>query len=355
MRPPVLQLLFCAVAILFLSGRPAAAQQPAASPAKSQPIFEDVTQAAGIDFHPTCGTLEKLYIMDALCGGIAFLDYDQDGWLDILFVNGSTLEELRGTGGGALKLYRNQGNGTFTDVTVKAGLTRRGWGMGVAVGDYDNDGWPDFYVTYLSGGALFRNTGKGGFEDVTAAAGVGNPGRFGTSAAFGDYDADGHLDLYVANYVELDLNNLPAFGSGPNCQYRGIAVSCGPRGLVGSRDRLYRNNGDGTFADVTEKLGIDPDAYYGLGVIWGDYNGDGRLDVYVANDSSPSLLYENLGDGTFREVGYWPGWRTAPTDASKPAWAWTSAITTTTAARPGENEFLRRQQQSLSQQRRRHV
>jgi hypothetical protein len=307
MRIPGLR-IFVSLALLFpVLAIPLKSQRPATPAAKPAAIFEDVTRAAGIDFHLTCGTPKKLYIMDALCGGVAFLDYDQDGWLDILLVNGSTLEELKQRGGGGLKLYRNQGDGTFADVTAAAGLVRRGWGMGVAVGDYNNDGWPDFYVSYLSGGALFRNTGKGTFEDVTEAAGVGNSGRFGTSAAFGDYDSDGHLDLYVANYVSLDLDNLPPFGSGPNCQYRGIPVSCGPRGLTGSRDRLYRNNGDGTFSDVTEKLGIDPEAYYGLGVVWGDYNGDGRLDVYVANDSSPSLLYENLGEGKFREVGLLAG------------------------------------------------
>jgi hypothetical protein len=265
--------------------------------------FVDVTRAAGIDFHLTCGGPEKRYILESMCGGVAFLDYDNDGWLDILLVNGSTLEDLRRGTSPASKLYHNNRDGTFTDVTAQAGINFRGWGMGVCVGDYDNDGWEDIYITHVGGGVLYHNKGDGTFRDVTAEAGVGNTGRWGTSCAFGDYDNDGYLDLYVANYVDLDLHHLPEFGSSVFCQYRGIRVSCGPRGLPGGRDRLYHNNRDGTFTDVTERLGIDPHSYYGLGVVWFDYDNDGRLDLYVANDSSPSLLYHNNGDGTFTEVG----------------------------------------------------
>ncbi len=265
--------------------------------------FADVTRAAGIDFHLTCGGLEKRYIMESMCGGIAVFDYDNDGWMDIFLVNGSTLEDLRAGKCHPSKLYRNNHDGTFTDVTAKAGLTHCGWGFGAAVGDYDNDGWEDLYITYLDGAVLYHSNRDGTFTDVTAKAGVGNPGRWGTSAAFGDYDNDGYLDLYVANYVDLDLDHLPEFGQGPFCQYRGIAVSCGPRGLKGGRDRLYHNNGDGTFTDVTEKLNIDPGSYYGLGVLWLDYDLDGCLDLYVANDSSPSLLYHNDCKGGFTEVG----------------------------------------------------
>ena len=265
--------------------------------------FVDATRAAGIDFHLTCGSPEKRYIMESTCGGVAVFDYDNDGWMDILLVNGSTLEDLRAGKCHASKLYRNNHDGTFTDVSAKAGLTHCGWGFGVAVGDYDNDGWEDVYITYLDGAVLYHNNHDGTFTDVTAKAGVGNPGRWGTSAAFGDYDNDGNLDLYVANYVELDLEHLPEFGSGPFCQYRGIPVSCGPRGLKGSRDRLYHNNGDGTFTDVAEKLNIDPDGYYGLGVLWLDYDKDGCLDLYVADDSSPSMLYHNNCKGGFSEVG----------------------------------------------------
>jgi len=273
------------------------------STAGSAISLADVTRAAGIDFHLTCGSLEKHYIMETMCGGVAVFDYDNDGWMDIYFVNGSTLDDLRAGKCHTGKLYHNNHDGTYTDVTARSGLTHCGWGFGVAVGDYDNDGWDDLYVTYLNGGILYHNNHDGTFTDVTAKAGVGNTGNWGTSAAFGDYDNDGKLDLYVANYVALDLEHLPAFGEGPFCQYRGIPVSCGPRGLKGARDRLYHNNGDGTFTDVTEKLNIDPDSYYGLGVLWLDYDNDGCLDLYVANDSSPSLLYHNNCHGGFDEVG----------------------------------------------------
>ena len=280
---------------------PAGAAKKASSGASL--AFADVTRAAGIDFHLTCGSAEKRYIMDSMCGGIAVFDYDNDGWMDIYLVNGSTLADLRAGRCHPGKLYHNNHDGTFTDVTAKSGLTHCGWGFGVAVGDYDNDGWEDLYITYLDGGVLYHNNGNGTFTDVTAKAGVGNSGRWGTSVAFGDYDNDGYLDLYIANYVDLDLDHLPEFGQGPFCQYRGIPVSCGPRGLKGSRDRLYHNNGDGTFTDVTEKLAIDPGGYYGLGVLWLDYDKDGCLDLYVANDSSPSLLYHNDCKGGFTEVG----------------------------------------------------
>jgi hypothetical protein len=265
--------------------------------------FQDITRAAGIDFQPTCGTADKLYIMDSLCGGVAFFDYDNDGWMDILLVNGSTLADIKAGKCHASKLYHNNHDGTFTDVSAKSGLAPCGWGFGVATGDYDNDGWEDVYITDLKGGALYHNNRDGTFTDVTAKAGVGNNGQWGTSAAFGDYDNDGYLDLYIANYVDVDLDHLPEFGSSIYCQYRGIPVSCGPRGMKGSRDRLYHNNGDGTFTDVTEKLDIDPNLGYGLGVLWLDYDHDGCLDFYVANDSTPSLLYHNDCHGHFHEVG----------------------------------------------------
>jgi enediyne biosynthesis protein E4 len=265
--------------------------------------FVDVTRLSGINFHLTCGGTEKRYIMESMCGGIAIFDYDNDGWMDILLVDGSTLEDLQLNKCHTPKLYRNNHNGTFVDVSARAGFKRCGWGFGVAIGDYDNDGWDDVYITYLDGGALYHNNHDGTFSDVTAKAGVGNNGRWGTSTAFGDYDNDGKLDLYVVNYVDLDLQHLPEFGSGPFCQYRGIKVSCGPRGLKGSRDRLYHNNGDGTFTDVSEKLNIDADAYYGLGLLWLDYDKDGCLDLYVADDSTPSQLYHNDCKGGFTEVG----------------------------------------------------
>ncbi|HEX6505149.1 MAG TPA: VCBS repeat-containing protein, partial [Terriglobales bacterium] len=287
-------------------------QHPAARPssivkapqtATTSPNFVDVARASGINFHLTCGGPEKRYIMESMCGGVAVFDYDNDGWMDVLFIDGSTLEDMRAGKCHYPVLYHNNHDGTFSDVSAKAGFRRCGWGFGVAVGDYDNDGWEDVYITYLDGGALYHNNHDGTFSDVTAKAGVGNAGRWGTSAAFGDYDNDGHLDLYVVNYVDLDLDHLPAFGQGPFCQYRGIPVSCGPRGLKGSRDRLYHSNGDGTFTDVSDKLNIDPDGYYGLGVLWLDYDKDGCEDIYIANDSSPSLLYHNDCKGGFTEVG----------------------------------------------------
>ena len=305
-----------AVAVLCLSNesfpqRPSSPRKPApraasADQGKSSPTgisFADVTRAAGIDFRLTCGGPEKLYIMDSMCGGVAVFDYDNDGWMDIFLVNGSEIGDFKAGKCHRPKLYHNNHDGTFTDVTAKSGIDHCGWGFGAAVGDYDNDGNDDLYITYLNGAVLYRNNGDGTFSDVTSKAGVSNAGRWGTSAAFGDYDNDGNLDLYVANYVELDLNHLPEFGQGPFCQYRGFGVSCGPRGLKGGRDRLYHNNGDGTFTDVAEKLNLDPGSYYGLGVMWLDYDLDGCLDLYVSDDSTPSMLYKGDCKGGFTDVG----------------------------------------------------
>ena len=271
--------------------------------ATEKALFVDVTRAAGIDFHLNCGSNEKLYIVETQCGGAAAFDYDNDGWMDILLIDGSSIEDYRAGKCHPPQLYHNNHDGTFTDVSAKSGLNFCGWSYGVAIGDFDNDGWEDVYITGFHGSALYHNNHDGTFTDVTAKAGVANADRWGTSAAFGDYDNDGNLDLFVANYVDVDMNNLPPFGVGPFCQYRGIPVNCGPRGLKGARDRLYHNNGDGTFTDVTEKLHIDPDSYYGLGVLWLDYDKDGCLDLYVADDSSPSLLYHNDCKGGFTEVG----------------------------------------------------
>jgi hypothetical protein len=284
---------------------PVSAAKPSAkAPAAGEKaLFVDVTRAAGIDFHLNCGSKEKLYIVETQCGGAAAFDYDNDGWMDILLIDGSSIEDYRAGKCHPPKLYHNNRDGTFTEVSAKSGLNFCGWSYGVAIGDFDNDGWEDVYITGFHGSALYHNNHDGTFTDVTAKAGVANPDRWGTSAAFGDYDNDGNLDLFVANYVDVDMNHLPPFGVGPFCQYRGIPVNCGPRGLKGARDRLYHNNGDGTFTDVTEKLHIDPDSYYGLGVLWLDYDKDGCLDLYVADDSSPSLLYHNDCKGGFTEVG----------------------------------------------------
>jgi hypothetical protein len=276
--------------------------RPAAGSSALTPIrFEDITRQAGIQFSLRCGSLEKRYIMEAMCGGIGFIDYDVDGWPDIVLLNGSSLDAPKGVN--AVKVFHNNHDLTFTDVTDKLGIRASGWGMGVAVADYNNDGYPDLYLTFLDHAVLLRNEKGQHFTDVTREAGVANEGRWGTSAAFGDFDNDGYADLYVANYVDLDLNALPEFGSTIFCQYRGIKVSCGPRGLKGSRDRLYHNNRDGTFTDITEQAGIDPGSFYGLGVVWLDYDNDGCQDIYVADDSSPSLLYKGDCKGNFASVG----------------------------------------------------
>jgi len=238
-----------------------------------------------------------------MSGGVLLIDYDRDGYPDIYFTNAPTVEmAIKGqTARGAL--YHNNHDGTFTDVTDRAGLATPCFAMGGAVGDYNNDGWPDLYLTCLGGNKLFRNNGNGTFTDVTKQAGVAD-GRWSTGAAFGDYDGDGNLDLMVTNYVDFHLNDLPVFGSAPNCKYRGIDVQCGPRGLQGAGDALFHNNGDGTFTDVSKAAGVnDPNGYYGMSVIFSDFNNTGRPDIYVANDSTPKFLYKNLGNGKFQEIG----------------------------------------------------
>lgn len=270
--------------------------------AGSHDQFVEVSKQAGIHFTLTSGGAEKRYIIEAKGGGgVAWLDYNNDGFPDLFFVNGSTFENWKRGDSPRSALYKNNGDGTFTDVTAGSGLDHTGWGMGVCVGDYDNDGFDDLYVTYYGGNVLYHNNGDGTFTDVTEKSGVRGHG-WGMGCAFGDYDNDGHLDLYVANYLDVDINQLGEPGSAPNCTYRSIATFCGPRGLPGGRDILFHNKGDGTFEDVTERAGIDPDSYSGLGVVMGDFDRDGRLDIYVANDSTPSSLYHNNGDGTFTDI-----------------------------------------------------
>jgi enediyne biosynthesis protein E4 len=270
--------------------------------ARPVPRLEDVTTKSGITFQHTADPSKK-YIVESMSGGVILLDYDRDGWLDIYFTNAPTVAmAVKGqSSGGAL--YRNNHDGTFTDVTAKAGLTTNCFAMGGAVGDYNNDGWPDLYITCLGGNILYKNNGDGTFSDVTAKAGIAD-GRWSAGAAFADYDGDGFVDLMVSNYVDFHLNDLPGFGTAPNCKYRGLDVQCGPRGLKGAGDALFHNNGDGTFTDVSKSAGVsDPHGYYGMGVIWSDFNNTGRPDIYVANDSTPSFLYKNLGNGKFQEIG----------------------------------------------------
>ena len=307
MAPPGVR--FPAVFLLGLAAAVLAFRSPVAGAPASSPIaFSDRSAAAHLDFRSTYGGKDtSTYILETTGTGVAFLDYDRDGRLDVFFANGTTLEESPGGQGPRCALYHNNGDGTFTDVTVAAGVARSGWGQGVAVGDYDNDGWPDLYLTFFGRNVLLRNKGDGTFADVTDAAGVA-AGGWSTSAAFADYDNDGRLDLYVARYVDLDLKTAPRPGTQKNCFYHGFPVMCGPRGLPGARDVLYHNNGDGTFTDVTVRAGdLDRERYRGLGVVWGDYDDDGWPDLFVANDAHPNLLYHNNRNGTFSEVAFTAG------------------------------------------------
>ena len=266
------------------------------------PQLEDVTAASGIAFTHTSDP-SKRYIVESMSGGVVLIDYDRDGWPDIYFTNAPTVEMATKGAKSLGVLYHNNHDGTFTDVTAKSGLATSCFGMGGAVGDYNNDGWPDLYETCLGGNVLYRNNGDGTFTDVTAKAGVAD-GRWSTGAAFGDYDGDGFVDLMVVNYVDFHLDDLPGFGSAPFCKYRGIDVQCGPRGLRGAGDSLFHNNGDGTFTDVSKTAGVsDPTGYYGLGAVWADFNNTGKPDIYIANDSTPKYLYKNLGNGKFQDVG----------------------------------------------------
>jgi enediyne biosynthesis protein E4 len=306
---PLLLLLISLIKVTPAIAQGVAQGPPPPSSAKSTkckgrsiPQLEDVTEKVGVHFSHVAAPTNK-YLIESMSGGVLLLDYDRDGWLDIYFTNAPTVEmALRGEKArGAL--YRNNHDGTFTDVTDKAGIGKACYAMGGAVGDYDNDGWPDIYVTCYGGNVLYHNNGDGTFTDVASKAGV-RDGRWSTGAAFGDYDGDGYLDLMVTNYVDFDIHNPPAFGSSVTCKYMTLDVQCGPRGLKGSGDSLFHNNGDGTFSDVSKKAGVDgPNGYYGMGVIWADFNNTGRPDIYVANDSTAGYLYRNDGNGKFTDIG----------------------------------------------------
>jgi enediyne biosynthesis protein E4 len=277
----------------------------------------DIAPQAGLDAVCVFGDPHtKRWIIETTGCGVAFFDYDQDGWLDIFLVNGTTLEEQESD---ALQnpkskiqnrptnhLYKNNRDGTFTDVTAKAGLLRTGWGQGVCVGDYDNDGFDDLFVTYWGQNVLYHNNGDGTFTEVTSKAGLVQQGqrpRWNTGCCFLDYDKDGHLDLFVANYVDLNLSATPAMGSGQYCQWKGIPVMCGPKGLPGGKNTLYHNRGDGTFEDVSEKAGVyKTPGHYAFTALTGDFDNDAWPDIYVACDSAPSILYHNNHDGTFTDI-----------------------------------------------------
>jgi len=290
--------------VLFLSFS-ASAQTPLRK--APLPRFTEVAKQVGLNVSHI-SSLEKRYIVESMSGGAGLIDCDNDGNLDIITVNGSTIDRFRNGGDPMITLYHQDTGFKFRDITQTAGLVRKGWGMGVAVADYDNDGLPDIYVTGYGGNALYRNLGNCKFQDVTDKAGVA-AGGFSTGAAWADYDRDGFVDLFVSRYVHVDMNKLPTFGSDEkNCRFKGILVQCGPWGMQGESDLLFHNRGDGTFEEVSKKAGVDdPEHHYGLGVEWGDYDNDGWPDLYVANDAGPNYLYRNRHDGTFEELGMLSG------------------------------------------------
>jgi enediyne biosynthesis protein E4 len=301
--------VFILIAVVVLmsssSGRPGA---------ESRFHFADATKESGLASfrHLSGNPREKRYIVEVMSGGVAIFDYDNDGLPDVYLVNGSTLDVLRGKAkpdpDAKSRLYHNLGKGKFEDVTDRARVDNTGrWGMGACAADYDNDGRTDLFVTNaFSRNVLYHNNGDGTFSDVTGKAAIGgDAGHWSTGCAWADYDNDGYVDLFVAGYVDLDLNNLPDPGTNQYCRYRGLPVNCGPRGLKGAGDYLYRNNGNGTFTEVSAKAGVhDKPGYYGLGCVWADFDNDGLIDLYVANDSTPNYLYHNNGNGTFNEIGF---------------------------------------------------
>ena len=292
----------------------AEAQTPAKSNNSIGATFVDIGRTAGLNAKTIYGGEHKnKYLLETTGCGVAFYDYDTDGWLDIFLVNGWRLEGFQSGEEPTSHLFKNNRDGTFTDVTVKAGLVHHGWGQGVCIGDYDNDGHDDLFVSYFGKNVLYHNNGDGTFTDVTDKAGVGGNGkRWNTGCAFVDYDRDGKLDLFVANYIDLDLATAPVPESGP-CLYKGVMVACGPPGLKGGKNILFHNNGDGTFTDVSESSGIlSANGTYGLGVLTGDFDNDGWPDIYVANDSAPSALYHNKKDGKFEDIAIEAGCALSP-------------------------------------------
>ncbi len=311
LKSPCRRAFNCAIFLLVLSALCQAeqAKNPNAAPVKQIANFTDVAEKAGLTMQEIFGGIEtKKYIIETTGTGVAIFDYDNDGWPDIFLVNGTRLEGFAAGDAPSNHLYRNNHDGTFADVTATAGLTATGWGQGVCVGDYDNDGWEDLYVTYYGKNRLYHNQG-GVFTEVAEKAGVAGSGKaWGSGCAFVDYDRDGKLDLIVTNYVDFDLSAAPAPGQRATCLWKGVPVMCGPRGLPGAKNILYHNKGDGTFEDVTAKAHIDrTDGHYSLSVSTLDFDEDGWPDIYVACDSTASILYRNNHDGTFSDVAVTSG------------------------------------------------
>ena len=289
----------CFVIPLFSNGK---LGQPVLAPG---PWFVDVAKEAGLSaFRNTCGTLAKDYLVEEMGNGVALFDYNNDGLLDIFLVNGSSFELLDNPSlpRTSSRLFRNNGDGTFTDVTRQSGLVNEGWGMAAAAADFDNDGYTDVFITNFGTNALFHNNGNGTFTNITKQAGL-EGGNWSTGCSWGDYDGDGRLDLYVARYVDFDRAVIPTPGAAKYCLYRGVPVACGPLGLTGLPDLYYHNEGSGKFREVSKDVGIDDSSgAFGLAVTTLDFDNDGFLDIYVANDSEPNFLWRNKGNGTFEEV-----------------------------------------------------
>jgi enediyne biosynthesis protein E4 len=284
--------------------RPKASDETTSS---EYPKLVDITGSTGIRFEHVASPEQK-FIVESMSGGVALIDYDRDDWPDIYFTNSQSVEMALHGEKARSALYHNNHDGTFTDVTDKAGVGFPCWASGAVVGDYNNDGWPDLLVTCFGGVVLYRNEGNGTFSDVTKQVGLGGDDLWATGASFGDYDNDGWADLFISHYVEFHLNGMAAFGSLETCKYMGIDVQCGPFGMKGSPDNLFHNNRDGTFTDVSKKAGVaDEDRHYGLTAIWSDLDNNGKLDLFVTNDGQPNYLYQGNGKGTFEDVGFASG------------------------------------------------
>jgi len=299
----------------LFAASPLASQVAAPKPGNDLGLsFVNVAKESGLNAKTIFGGEHKnKYLLETTGCGVAFYDYDNDGWLDIFLVNGSRLEGFPKGLEPTSHLFKNNRDGTFTDVTAKAGVAHSGWGQGVCIGDYDNDGYEDLFVSYFGKNVLYHNNGDGTFTDVSEKAGVaGNGKRWNTGCAFVDYDRDGKLDLFVANYIDLDLATAPVPESGP-CLYKAVMVACGPPGLKGGKNILYHNNGNGTFTDVSEASGIlNANGTYGLGVLTADFDNDGWPDIYVANDSTASALYQNKKNGKFQDIALEAGCALSP-------------------------------------------